>query len=217
MGNCPTPLPGTSTATTMPATPSQPPRDSSCTDNSSCANAPTNFCDVANTTCCNGFGSDAAIAVDSVNGSDANACCGIGSNGPCQTLTQAMALINAAQVSNVVITATVAGGGGDWAPAGEVYPITLGWGVELSAPGVYFNDNAGNAEIFDINFYPGGTDTIGYASIAGTSGSNVFIGMDSLGDQATDNSRSRSRPATPSTSRMPASTAAPTWGPRPSR
>ena len=158
----------------------------SCSDNTSCGAK--DLCDVLNATCCSGLTLGGAIAVDSVTGSDTTACCGIGTNGACSTLTHAMTLIDAAQAQKVTINATVNGAGGDWAPAGEVYPMVLGWGVELNAPGVYFDDPAspGNAEIFDIaNF--SANDTIGYASIAGTNQANqVWIGMDTLGDQSAD-------------------------------
>ncbi len=160
----------------------------SCSDNTSCGAK--DVCDVLNSTCCSGLIIGATLAVDSVTGSDSTACCGIGTNGACGTLTHAMTLIDAAQAQKVTINATVNGAGGDWAPAGEVYPIVLGWGVELSAPGVYFDDPAspGNGEIFDIaNF--SASDTIGYASIAGTNQANqVWIGMDTLGDQSADSS-----------------------------
>ncbi len=157
----------------------------SCTDNSSCDTG--SFCDVANTTCCTGLSAIGTLAVDSKNGSDAAACCGIGANGPCQTLNQAMKLIDSAQAQSVTLTATVGGAGGDWAPAKEVYPIVLGWGVELNAAGVYFRDVSGAPAIFNIDFYSAG-DSVGYASIVGTAASPVSIGMDSLGNQSTDTS-----------------------------
>ncbi len=167
----------------------------SCTDDTECGTK--DLCDVLNATCCSGLALGGAIAVDSVAGSDSTACCGIGSNGACSTLTHAMTLIDAAQAQKVTINATVDGGGGDWAPAGEVYPIVLGWGVELNAPGVYFDDTAspGNAEIFDIaNF--SANDTVGYASIAGTNqASQIWIGMDSLGNQSADSSAIQVEPS----------------------
>jgi hypothetical protein len=57
-----------------------------------------------------------------------------------------MALIDAAQAQNVTINATVNGVGGDWA-AKETYPIVLGWGVELSAPWVFFLDAKNGATV----------------------------------------------------------------------
>jgi len=157
----------------------------SCTDSTSCVS--NDFCDVANVACCSGLGlaTSGTLAVDSKNGSDATACCGIGGNSPCQTLTQAMKLIDSARAQNVTIIATVGGAGGDWAPAKEVYPIVLGWGVELSAAGIFFTDLSGAAEIFDVKFYST-SDTVGYASLAGTGANQVSIGMDSLGNQSTD-------------------------------
>ena len=97
-----------------------------------------------------------------------------------------MQLIDAAQATGVTINAVVDGGGGDWAPAEEVYPIDLGWGVELNAPGVYFFDpnGAGNDEIIDVTFYSL-RDLTGYASIVG--GVNpVAIGMNAAETQQTD-------------------------------
>ena len=80
---------------------------------------------------------------------------------------------------------------GDWTAPTEVYPIVLGWGVELSVPGVFFLDGLGfnggvsNNEIFDIAQYSTG-DTIGYASIVGAAGNQVGLGMDQAGDQSLD-------------------------------
>jgi hypothetical protein len=92
-----------------------------------------------------------------------------------------MQLVSNAHAQGVTIVATVGDGGGDWAPLGESYPIVLGWGVELSAPGVYFLDpDGGNSEIFAIA--PASSeDVIGHASIVGTAAGHVGIGM-SLGD-----------------------------------
>jgi hypothetical protein len=116
--------------------------------------------------------------VDAVIGSDSTPCCGFGGHGACQTLGHGMALIDAAQAKDVNLLATVDGGGGDWAPSGESYPVVLGWGVELSAPGVYFPDpkGSGNAAILDVDFYSS-KDTIGYASIVGSTSAPIGVGM----------------------------------------
>ena len=155
-----------------------------CKDSSSCTSG--GFCDTGNRACCSGLINGGSIAVDSATGSDTTACCGIGTNGACQTIGQAMALIDAAQAQNVTINATVKGAGGDWAAA-ETYPIVLGWGAELSAPAVFFVDakGFGNASIFDITNYST-SDTLGYASIVGTAKSPVGVGMDSSGNQLND-------------------------------
>ncbi len=151
----------------------------SCSDNSSCGQG--DFCDIGGSACCDAIG--ATLTVDSVTGNDA-ACCGIGTNAPCQTLTKAMALIGNAATLNVQINATVNAGGGDWAPAGETYPITLGWGVELSAPGVFFNDTNAHTEIFDVSVLTVVTD---YASIVGTGGAALInVGMNAANDQQTN-------------------------------
>jgi hypothetical protein len=148
-----------------------------CTDNTSCIAA--GFCDDAGSTCC-GLASGGIINADAITGSDANVCCGLtGSKGPCQTLTQAMTSIVAAQATNVILNATVDGGGGDWT-APETYPVILGLGVELTAPGVFFDDayvDAGVA-IFDID--------AGNASIVGNATSPVNVGMNSDGSAQTD-------------------------------
>jgi hypothetical protein len=159
-----------------------------CTDITSCVSG--NFCDAPNKACCGPLASGDTLSVDSVLGAD-GACCGLKGNTPCQTITKAMALIDSAQVANVTISVTVNGDVGDWAVSAETYPITLGWGVELSAPGVYFlddisfNNGNGNNEIFDIAQYSK-NDTVGYASIVGAAGSQVGIGMDTSGDQSLD-------------------------------
>jgi hypothetical protein len=159
-----------------------------CADSSSCATG--SFCDTGATACCT-LGNGGTINVDGATGKDTTACCGIGTNGACQTLTHAMALIDAAQAQNVTINATVNGAGGDWT-ANETYPVVLGWGVEISAPGVFFADLMGpkggfHAQIFDINFYSA-SDTIGYASLVGSASAAVGVGMDSTGNQTDDTS-----------------------------
>ena len=133
------------------------------------------------------------MSVDSTNGSDATACCGYAGVGACQTLTQATKLIDASQALNVTITATVNGGGGDWAPSGETYPISLGWGVNLDAPGVYFTDTGSNAEIFDVALGTGETAPGQMVTIEGSPGgmlapSPVTVGSDSLGNLTSDTS-----------------------------
>ncbi len=147
------------------------------------------FCDTLDQACCANIASGAALSVDSVAGSDA-ACCGYGGKGPCQTLTHAMALIAMSQAQNVVVTATVDGGGGDWAPdAGEVYPVVLGWGVEISAPGVFFFDgDAGtNTMLFDVQDATG--DSLGYASMVGVAASPINVGINSASTAVTFDSQ----------------------------
>ncbi len=155
----------------------------SCTDNSSCVSG--GFCDTFNNACCTGLSNNGTINVDAATGSD-DACCGIGTNAPCATLTQAMLLIDAASAQNVTINATVSGGGGDWTAA-ETYPIVLGWGVELNAPGVFFLDanQTDDPAIFEVNFYSG-SDSTGYASIIGAAGNPVGIGMNAANTVQTD-------------------------------
>ncbi len=158
-----------------------------CKDSSSCGSG--DFCDLTHATCCNALTDGATILVDATGGSDATTCCSVPGRLPCQTLTQAMKIIDNAQAKNVTINAAVRVGS-TWNPAGEVYPIVLGWGVELSAPGLYFYDGADagqDAEIFDVNTYSK-SDAVGYASIVGGAGNVVTVGADEFMNQSLDSS-----------------------------
>jgi len=160
-----------------------------CTDATSCVSGA--FCDTADSSCCaaGGLVKGGTITVDAATGSDATACCGFGTSGACLTISHAMKLIDNAQIPNVTINASIMGGGGNWTPKGEVYPIVLGWGVELSAGNLYIYDpTGGNAEIFDIANYSA-NDTVGSASIVGGAKAPAWIGMNS-GDstQSSDSS-----------------------------
>jgi len=178
-GNCPTP--GTSICSPYICDSTSNACFTSCSDNTSCASG--DFCDTNTAVCCSGLTTGGTINVDGKKGKDA-ACCGVNGNTPCLTLTRAMSLIDAAQAQGVTINAYIngLGGGGNWSPKGESYPITLGWGAELSAPAVYFFDLKTAAEIFDIDFYST-NDTVGYASIAGQMYNPVYIGWDENGDE----------------------------------
>jgi len=158
-----------------------------CTDNTECE--PGLVCDPAYSLCCAGPTQGGKLAADSNAGNDSTACCGTGGNGPCQSLTRAMQLIEAARAPNVTLAATVDGGGGDW-NALELYPVVLGWGVEVNAPGVYFHDPFDELEIFDISELSGGAagDGGGYASIVGAPGTPVWIGPNQAGAQSRDSS-----------------------------
>ncbi len=94
-----------------------------------------------------------------------------------------MQLIDSAQARDVTIHAAVFFDGGIWVEDGpgiESYPIALGWGAELRAPGVTFLGEFGPpppnppGEIFDIKRYSP-SDTVGYASIAGAPGFPVAV------------------------------------------
>ncbi len=143
-----------------------------CQGNNNCSVG--GFCDTEYSACCplttNGY-----ISVDSVTGDDDAGCCGVGSNPPCQTILKAMRLIDVASVTDVTINATVDGDGGQWAAVGEDYPIVLGWGAELSAPGVSFAPR-NSVEVFSIDATPFSTnDTALYASIVGSATRPVGI------------------------------------------
>jgi hypothetical protein len=159
-------------------------------DGVDCSNCPAgDFCDPVAVACCASF-PGAKIDIDGVNGSDATACCGLGTNCPCQTVSRAMALIDTARAKDVIINATVDGGGGDWTPGNEKYPIVLGWGAELSAPGVFFYDPGGGPlyDVIQVDRYST-YDTVGYASIVGAAGNPVGVGMNAANTvQTTDES-----------------------------
>jgi len=148
--------------------------------------APGDFCQMSDSTCCAGLSAGGTITVDAKLGNDPAACCGIGTNLPCQTITHAMTLIDAAQARDVTILATVnAGEGADWEPLGETFPLVLGWGAELKAPGVYFADKGSSGGVFNIGRISG-YDHIGYASIVGAPGNPVWIGKSYEGLQSND-------------------------------
>ncbi len=157
----------------------------SCASSASCA--PGASCEVDKSVCCAGLGDGATLNVDAVTGSDAVACCGTPGAAACQTLTRAMSLIDSTQAQNVTLEVTVDGGGGDWSPSAEVYPVVLGWGVELNAPGVFFLDpnGLGNTAIFDVRVYSS-NDTVGHASIVGSAPRAVGVGMNATNTQQTD-------------------------------
>jgi hypothetical protein len=191
MGSCPPPVVSDCTPYACGATAC----NTTCTDSSSCAGNG-DFCDTTppplsdggagSPACCPALVDGGSLLVDGKTGAD-NVCCGIGSNGACLTLTKAMALIDEAQATYVTIEATVNSTGGDWAPATEVYPINLGYGVEVNGPGVYFADlNDANLPvgIFAIAAYP--NDTLHTASIVGNAKNNVNVGMDSTNNQTAD-------------------------------
>jgi len=164
------------------------------TGGSSCASG--GFCDFDNH-CCSGLASGGTIAVDGATGADGT-CCGIGTNQACQTLERAMQLIDEAQAANVTIVATVNGGGGDWPLVGNAaFPIILGWGAVLSAPGVFFVEplpSSNPLEIFDIVAAYSANDTVGYASIVGSAQSPVSVGMDSANNQTDSDAAIRVEP-----------------------
>ncbi len=158
-----------------------------CIDDTSCITG--GFCDTADSSCCGALAKGGTITVDSANGSDATPCCGFGGAGACLTISHAMKLVDNAGVTGVTIAASIMGGGGNWTPKGEVYPIALGWGVELTAGNLYIYDPVGgHAEIFDIGKYSA-SDTLGSASIVGGAKAPVWIGMNA-GDSTQSNDSS---------------------------
>jgi hypothetical protein len=114
---------------------------------------------------------------DSTLGVDSLACCGAGDNPPCQTLNRSMQLIDSAAARDVTLLATVAGdAGGTWGES-EMYPVVLGWGVELSAPGVIFGVTPAallGSCVFEISAVSP-SDNVGYVIIAGIATSPVVV------------------------------------------
>ncbi len=110
-----------------------------------------------------------------------------------------MKIIDNAQARDVTINAAVRKGN-TWNPAGEVYPIVLGWGAKLSAPGVYFYDANKNAEIIDVAAFSK-SDTIGYASLVGNGDlpGRLIEASTSSGNRPTTRPPCRSNRATRST------------------
>jgi hypothetical protein len=99
-----------------------------------------------------------------------------------------MSLIDMAGAANVTIAATIDGGSGDWTPSGETYPIILGWGAELSAPGVYFFDpslDGGHDAVFNVQIYSN-KDSLGSASIIGTAANPIGVGMNAANTEHTN-------------------------------
>ncbi len=161
--------------------------NTTCTLNTDCAGTNANFCDTSTGACCAAMTAGGTLNVDNSGGSDANACCGYGSAGACQTLTHAMQLITAANVlvpgSTITINATISSGQQDWTV--ETYPVSLGWGVTLSAQGLYFNDVNGAPEIFDValqNGEPAGN----MVTIEGGFFNAMAVGSDSNANVTTD-------------------------------
>ncbi len=145
------------------------------------------FCDALNAVCCVDLAAGATLAIDSVLGDDAAACCGYGDGLPCRSITHAMSLVGAGSSEDTTLQVTVNGAAsGDWTAEGETYPIELGWGAELSAPGIFFQGplDAGTfrpvGAIFELTADAGGAES---ASIVGTVANPVGIGMDQHGGQ----------------------------------
>jgi hypothetical protein len=131
---------------------------------------------------CDGCGSYSAgdkIYIDGSNGSDATACCGVSTTTACQTVSHAMGLVAAAATSGVVLEAYNSSDGGSWTNQ-ETYPIHLGWGVTLDAPGIHFVSQGDAGDVFDVYAYDAtdtGTVTI-HGGNSNVAADGVFIGFD---------------------------------------
>ncbi len=151
-----------------------------CTTTSDCGSG--TFCDTPAGSCCATIANPGTVNVDIANGSDTTACCGYSGAGPCQTLEHAMLLVDATNGLNagtlVTLDATVDGGGGNWSTTVETYPISLGWGVTLTAPGVYFKGSNSAEEIFDIAMQPGELAPPAMVTMQGGAVNAVVVGSD---------------------------------------
>ncbi len=154
-----------------------------CTSNNDCASNYTCW-NTSNGSCCAALANGANMYVDGKLGANTN-CCDSAST-PCLTITYAMKQIAAAGATGVTINAAWNADPSvraDWAPAtAETYPIHLGYGVTVKAPGIFFTpaapvNGAAAVDAFDVYAYKGG-DT-GAVTIEGTSTDYMFIGFDS--------------------------------------
>jgi len=113
------------------------------------------------------------VWVDGFGGADdAGACCCGQPFVPCQTLTHSMAIIADGGTVGVQIRAYLSDGGDVWPNTLEVWPVHLGWGVSLTAPGVQFSPDPahyggrpGSINIFEL--YPYATGDTSRVTIQG--------------------------------------------------
>jgi hypothetical protein len=86
----------------------------------------------------------------------------------------------------VTLNASIGGKGGDWTT--ETYPVSLGWGVTLDAPGVYFTDTNGAAEIFDVALQTGeaAANPVVIGGASSKAANLTVIGVDSSGNLTSD-------------------------------
>jgi hypothetical protein len=152
-----------------------------CIDDTVCF--PGNRCFPKQRVCCPPIGPGAGVYVNSVAGSD-TACCGTGpGSAACLTLTAATEAIDRSHATEVILTATVGGGMGNWT-APETWPIVLHRGITLDAAGIFFfvPDTAHFVnDVFDVT--PADTSDHLPVTIQGAPGHPVFIGFDDLAGQ----------------------------------
>jgi hypothetical protein len=159
----------------------------SCNSPADCAPATAGFIcsDPAGGACCLPVVPGATVYVDGLLGSKANCC--DSPTSACLTVTQAMKLIAASSATGTTLSVSWNGASGvraDWAPAGgETYPVHLGLGVTLKAPGIFFAPPPAGfgqqIDVFDVYSY-GGSDTARVTIEGDPAVDYVFIGFDSL-------------------------------------
>ena len=161
-----------------------------CEEDGDCA--PGGSCDLAYHLCCAaGLHAGGSIAVDGITGDDHAVCCGTDGGQPCQSITHVMQVLDGVKLRDVTIYATLDGGpgdggGGGWPPLpNEAYPIVLGWGAELHAPGIVFG-NPGSVGPIIFTIGPASSnDNVGYASLVGTANSPAIGDRESAGTTLT--------------------------------
>ena len=138
--------------------------------------------------CCPGLPAGAQLYANDAAGIDA-ACCGSVS-APCNSLTQTMNNLVAANVIGGGIIAAHGAGANfaNWSSDGDIfnYPVHLGMGVTLSAPGLTFSQNAqgtfafgfGANPVFLVAPYPAEAGAPGTVSIQGAPGNPIYVGID---------------------------------------
>ena len=140
------------------------------------------FCSSASSRCCS-FYSSSTIQVDGTQGVD-QACCGSAPGaGACATIAYAAAL--AVDTGDMPMTLAVANppNGKDW--IADQYPITLGQGLVLSAPGLFFSAVGLDAGPWELLLVFNEASVINPLPtvVEGSASAPIHLGFDSQGNQ----------------------------------
>jgi hypothetical protein len=133
------------------------------------------YCDLTGITACcpqlTTFNVDGALGHDFV-------CCGSVA-APCKTLTHAMKDVQASGLNGVTLNAYNGDANQNWG-ASETWPVVLGYGVTLKAPGIYFRDGTiSDPTMFAVK--QGAGDNSTSVIIEGSAGNDIQIGRDNSG------------------------------------
>jgi hypothetical protein len=116
------------------------------------------------------------IYIDGAGGTD-GPCCGTSRQAACLTVGQAMANVASAQVNGATLEAFTSTHVADW-PAPESWPVTLGLGITLHAPGIqFYNSGSSSLDLFQVQKL--NPSDIGSVAIQGDPGNLARIGFDS--------------------------------------